>query len=402
MSLSSYVGSCRSSSTWLSKLRTAVESSEKMYDRLSENEKERTHQHFQAWIRTEELKAWYGSPETSGDLFQGTSISSLSVPYVTASPLPLQSIQELENRLADAYIELHDRHAATVRNAILEDVDDWIRSGLYYGVVLPSKVISQAFQLAVPMKNLIFDVDGYRVDPHQILTYPSAVREKYFHIASQRIACFQDLNLTQSEFESSLILADISKPKISQYKDHLLLAPVRCNEIASNLGQNAARLVREKTDGRIRLKSLSVTIFDTDTPYTYYKTMGYLGRPVAPVLPGLLVLGASGTMDAFRWLYSYRVSLIAQKMMKGSLYSEVKREFIPFVFFGVLVPRDAGILLDTCHLSELRYPGNLSPVLEFAYLLPKLKMPETPVGFTDELDARLPRGGNAHLHRSLS
>ena len=58
--------------------------------------------------------------------------------------------------------------------------------------------------------------------------------------------------------------------------------------------------------------------------------------------------------------------------MKGSLYSEHARKFMPFVFFGVLVERDADILLDLDKLSLLRYRGDISPYLEFCYLLPKL------------------------------
>ena len=58
--------------------------------------------------------------------------------------------------------------------------------------------------------------------------------------------------------------------------------------------------------------------------------------------------------------------------MKSSLYSEVHRDFIPFVFFGVLVPRDADILLDMKNLSTLRYKGNLSPQLEYLFLVSDL------------------------------
>ena len=45
---------------------------------------------------------------------------------------------------------------------------------------------------------------------------------------------------------------------------------------------------------------------------------------------------------------------------------------MPFVFFGVLVPRDADILLDMNNLHRLRYRGNFSPELEFAYLISRL------------------------------
>jgi hypothetical protein len=172
--------------------------------------------------------------------------------------------------------------------------------------------------------------------------------------------------------ESSLILSDISKPKIEDYKDKILLAPVRCNEIAAVLSEHIVEKITEKTSGKIRPKGLAVVIYDTDTPYTYHEMMGYSRRSLSPVLPGLTVLGTSGTVDAFRWLYAYRLSLIAQKVQKGSLYSEVQRCFMPFMFFGVLVWRDAEILLDLQNLSRLRYRGNLSPDLEFAYLMPTL------------------------------
>ncbi len=52
---------------------------------------------------------------------------------------------------------------------------------------------------------------------------------------------------------------------------------------------------------------------------------------------------------------------------------------MPFTFFGVLVPRDADILLDMDNLHRLRYRGNYSPFLEFSYLIPKFhsKISET-------------------------
>ena len=115
-----------------------------------------------------------------------------------------------------------------------------------------------------------------------------------------------------------------------------------------------------------------VTIFDTDTPYTYHQINGYYGRADSPILPGITILGISGSIDAFRWLYAYRVSLVAQKAMKSSLYSEVAGEFIPFTFFGVLVERDAEILLDLDNLDLLRYRGQVSPYLEYCYFITKL------------------------------
>jgi len=326
---------------------------------------------FRDRVRTEEIKAWYSEPE--GDsLFQGTSVSSLPIPYEVSDPLLLSSITELEDTVAEAYIELHDRHADKAKNAILENIDDWIREGLYFGVVVGSKVISQALGLTIPHDDVIFEVDGFQVDPHEITSCPQEVREAYLDKCKKKISCFDGLNLEQRELEASLVLADISKPRIEKYRDKILLGPVRCNEIAALMAEAIVDKIRQKSLGRIQPRSLAVVIYDTDTPYTYYEVMGYNAYKISPVLPGLTVLGASGTMDAFRWLYTYRLSLIAQKMQKGSIYSEVHRRFMPFTFFGVLVPRDAEILLDMNNLHRLRYKGNLSPDLEFSCLIPAL------------------------------
>jgi hypothetical protein len=188
----------------------------------------------------------------------------------------------------------------------------------------------------------------------------------------ERIACFGGLDLSLTEFEESLVLADISKPKLEAYREKLLLGPVRCNEICALLSRHVTEIIRDKTNGRIAPKSLMVGVYDSDTPYTYHKVAGVAGQLDAPILPGLTLLGCSGTVAAFRWLYLYRTSLIAQKLMKSSLYSEVERKFVPFVFFGVLVARDAEILLNMADLGRLRYRGQISPRLEFSYLVPAL------------------------------
>jgi hypothetical protein len=327
---------------------------------------------FDEWVRTEELKAWYGEPQ-DGSLFQGTSVSSLTIPCELTDPIKLSSIDQLEDAIADYYIALHDTHEKTVQSAIMEDTTRWRSEGLYYGLVLSSKIVSQAFGLAINDKDVVFPVDGTMVDPHQIISYPQNIRKKYFNICKDRIECFEGLpDLEQMEIESSLVLADISKPKISDYDQKLILAPIRCNEICTLISRHVTRKIIEKTDGRISPRSLMVTIYDTDTPYTYHQITGYYGNATAPVLPGLTIMGTSGTIDAFRWLYAYRVSLVAQKIMKSSLYSEVERKFIPFVYFGVLVERDAEILLDLDKLGALRYRGNISPEIEFSYLVQKL------------------------------
>lgn len=356
---------------WLKKLREQVTTGERLFQSGADGLKQPIEDMFRNTVRTEELKAWYGTRE--GDsLFQGTSVSALTIPYETHNPIDFKNAHVLEHEIADAYIQLHDRYESDVKNAIIEDTSQWRKEGLYYGVVIASKVISQAFKLSVPQQDVIFSVDGVEVDPHEITHYPMDIRERYFEICRQRITCLKQVDISRTEFESSLVLSDISKPRLSEYKDELLLAPVRCNEICTLISNHVTRLIKEKTGGRISPRSLMVTIYDTDTPYTWHQINGYLGNPMAPVLPGLMVLGSSGTIDAFRWLYAYRVSLIAQKMMKGSLCSEVSRTFTPFMFFGVLVERDADILLNMDDLGMLRYRGNISPLIEFSYLVPKL------------------------------
>lgn len=322
---------------------------------------------FERRVRTEELKAWYSSPDP-GDLFQGTSVTSLVAPVSFRRPLQLDGVHRLEEIIACEYIKAHDAYAETVRRAIVEPVDEWIREGLFYGVVLPSKVISQAFGLAADTGDLLARIAGKEIDPHEITSYSVDLRRRYFEDIHKRIGCFGGMRLSRREFESSLALADVSKPNMQCYKHKALLGPVRCNEIACLMARGIKGLIRQKSKGRITPRSFEVVIYDTDTPYTYHYIMGFNGRPEAPCLPGLTVLGASGSCDAFRWLYTYRVSLIAQKVMRGSLYSQVKSSFVPFVFMGVLVPRDAQILIDMERLDLLRYPGNIAADTEFAWL----------------------------------
>ena len=329
------------------------------------------HKEFQNRIRTEELKAWYSSPENDS-LFQGTSVSSLTIPCTYSSPLSLNNIEELEHSIADSYIYYHKKYTSVVKKSIVENVDNWINEGLYYGVVIASKVISQTFDLTIPYNNVVFQIDKYMVDPHEIISYPLHVREEYYKQVVKKIDCFENIDLSREEIESSLILADISKPRIEKYKSQIMLAPVRCNEIASLIAKNVTKLIKEKSKGEINPKSLLIVIYDTDTPYTYHHLLECNGDLLSPILPGLIILGTSGTIDAFRWLYAYRVSLISQKIQKGSLYSEAHKKFIPFVLFGVLVPRDAEILLEMNNLDKLRYRGNISPSIEFSYILPNL------------------------------
>jgi hypothetical protein len=326
---------------------------------------------FRDRVRTEEVKAWYSEPEDDS-LFQGTSVSSLTIPHIVQEPLEPVSMVDLEEIIADAYIHYHNENVDAVKGAIQENTDEWISQGLYYGVVLSSKLVSQALGLSIESEEVIFDIGGCTVDPHEITSYPTEVREEYFGKCRETVECFNGLELERKELEASLALADISKPKILKYKDKIMLAPIRCNEIATLVSKGVVEKIIEKTSGRIRPKSMTVVIYDTDTPYTYHEIMGFTNRALSPALPGLVVLGSSGTIEAFRWLYTYRVSLITQKIQKGSLFSQVKKSFIPFVFFGVLVWRDAEILLDMNNLSMLRYRGNLAPDLEFAYLTPTL------------------------------
>ena len=360
---------------WLEKLEKRTMEGFQLFASADKDGRLEISDNFRDRVRTEEIKAWYSEPQ--GDsLFQGTSISSLTIPYKTSNPLEFNTVIELEEEIADGYIELHNRHAESVSTAILEDTQSWLKEGLYYGVVIGAKVISQAFGLFVLDKDVIFSVDGHCVDPHEITSYPKDIRDSYFMECKKRISCFDGMELKRNELEASLVLADISKPKLDKYKGKILLAPIRCNEIAALLSERVAERIREKTSGKINPRSLSITIYDTDTPYTYHEVMGYGSCSFSPILPGLTILGSSGTIDSFKWLYAYRVSLISQKIQKGSLYSEVHREFMPFVFFGVLVPRDADILLDMNNLHRLRYRGNFSPELEFAYLVPRLYVEE--------------------------
>ncbi len=357
---------------WNKKLKGRVKEGFSIAEGMNTKKRDYLLRDFNNRIRTEEIKAWYSSPEGE-TLFQGTSVSSLTVPCELTSPLSLNSIDELEGIVAKQYIELHDRHADKVKNAIIENVDSWIRQGLYYGIALSSKIIAQAFQLKVPYKDVVFKVEGHLVDPHEIASYPAGIRKQYFKKASAKITCFKSIDITQKELESSLILADISKPKLAQLKDNIILAPIRCNEIASILAKRVRELIISKTKGRISPKSLAVVIFDTDTPYTYQSLSASCAYDFIPVLPGLTLMGTSGTIDAFRWLYAYRISLIGQKIMKSSLYSQVHRRFIPFVFFGVLVPRDADILLESDNLDQLRYRGNIDSTIEFFYIIPAMR-----------------------------
>lgn len=357
--------------SWLKNMEANKDKGLRLYAKASVETRQKACQRLANRIRTEEIKAWYSAPEKAV-LFQGTSVSSLIVPYERSSPLDLGSVSELEESIADAYIEMHDKYAGKVKNAIIENVDKWLDEGLYYGVVLGSKVVSQAFGLSARCDEIVFSVGKHVVDPHEIISYPERTRVSYFEKCLDRLSIFDGLKLERRELESSLVLADISKPKIEKFKDRILLAPVKCNEIAALLSVRITRLISRKSNGRINPQGLAVVIYDTDTPYTYHEIMGYCKDEPSRILPGLVVLGSSGTIDAFRWLYSYRISLIAQKLMKSSLYSEVYRRFIPFVFFGVLVPRDAEILLDMKNLHRLRYRGNIDPDIEFEYLAENL------------------------------
>jgi len=380
-----------SQTTWYEKLNHKVSEGQALFQKADALGKSALLEEFRNRVRTEEIKAWYGAPEGES-LFQGTSISSLTIPAEFTSPLKCDTILELEEAIADSYIRLHEKNAPKVRKAIIEDVEDWIHSGLYYGVVIASKVISQAFNLAVSREKVVFKVGDYLVDPHEITSYPHEVRQEYFQQVIEKIDCFGQMGLRREEVESSLILADISKPHLEKYKSQIFLAPIRCNEIAAVMARRVKRLIREKTSDKINIKSLEIVIYDTDTPYTYHHLLGGNNNPLSPALPGLIVLGSSGTIDAFRWLYAYRASLIAQKIQKSSLYSEAHRKFIPFVFFGVLVPRDAEILLEMANLDRLRYRGNISPQIEFCYLLPTIAdyLQQTSENhFSEELNERL-------------
>ncbi|MBF0298310.1 MAG: hypothetical protein HQK51_06295 [Oligoflexia bacterium] len=356
---------------WFARLSETIDSGLKFYSGLDIEKKSALHDELQRRIRTEEIKAWYSEPD--GDsLFQGTSISSLTIPHVMHKPASFNSISDLEDIIAEGYISNHNAIADKCQTAIMENTERWIEQGMFYGVVICSKVFSQVFDLSLDGEELLFKIDGYDIDPHELTSYPTEIREQYFKKCKPKIKCFEGMNLTRREFESSLVLADISKPKIEKYKNKLLLAPVKCNEIAALLSRSVVEKIKQKSGGKINPKGLEVVIYDSDTPYTYHEIMGYQDLTIPTVLPGLTILGCSGTIDAFRWLYAYRTSLIGQKIQKGSIYSQVHQRFIPFVFMGVLVMRDADILLDMNKLSYLRYKGNISPDIEFLYLMKRI------------------------------
>jgi len=354
---------------WYRKLKDQLAKADGLIRTGPAEQMRQLNQIFWNWVRTEEIKAWYGEPD-DGSLFQGTSVTSLTVAAEFDTPIRIAGMEHLENAIADSYLAAHWETEPEIRGAILENVDHWMSEGAFYGIAIASKVVAQALGLSVPGNDVVFDVDGVTVDPHEITSYPAEIREKYFDACIQRLGCFEGLTLERRELESALVLADISKPKLDTYRDQILLAPVRCNELCTLISGNVRQLIIDKSGGEITPRSLMVTIFDTDTPYTYNQINDYFGADDAPVLPGLTVLGASGSIPAFRWLYAYRVSLVAQKMMKSSLWSEVERNFVPFVFFGVLVERDAEILLDLDALGLLRYRGQISPFIEYRYLLP--------------------------------
>ena len=78
--------------------------------------------------------------------------------------------------------------------------------------------------------------------------------------------------------------------------------------------------------------------------------------------------------------------------MKGSIYSQVQGKFVPFVLFGVLVPRDADILLNMNQLNLLRYRGNVSPEIEYLYLIEQIKdqiATDKSSNFNDEFEQRV-------------
>lgn len=322
-------------------------------------------------IHTEELKAWYSEPEGES-LFQGTSVSSLTIPWTLEKPIEFQSIDHLCEVIAQAFIEHHDRYKETVRSAIVEDVSKWIEEGIFFGFVLSAKVVTQALGLTINQHDVLFDVDGHHIDPHEITSYPEHIRKAYFEQCMKRLTCFDGIKLDREELEATLVLSDISKPKIEKYADQLMLAPVKCNEICAYISNTVLEMVRSTSNGKINPPGLATVIYDTDTPYTYYRIINQPPAGPVPLMPGLCILGSSGTPRALRWLYTYRLSLLSQKIMKGSLYSQVHSKFVPAVFYGVLVPRDAEILLDEPRLHYLRYKGNMNPANEFYNLVPGL------------------------------
>ncbi len=145
-------------SQWYEKVEKRCRLGRELVESLTINEIDDVVDEFNSRIRTEELKAWYGAPD-SETLFQGTSVSALTVPAEYSEPLPLHTVLDLEHNLADSYIKAHDEHEATVSGAIIEDVQEWMDEGLFYGVVVASKIISQAFNLSIAADDVVFEAE---------------------------------------------------------------------------------------------------------------------------------------------------------------------------------------------------------------------------------------------------
>ncbi len=163
----------KSQLAWYEKLEKRVKEGIEIFEMADYPTRAALLEEFRSRVQTEAIKAWYSSPE-GYSLFQGTSISSLTIPCEFSSPLRFQSIYDLEEAIADGYIRLHDEHESVVNKAIIEDIDDWLKAGLYYGVVISSKVISQAFGLTVPHEegNLI---SFLKTELHKMLAEDDAI-----------------------------------------------------------------------------------------------------------------------------------------------------------------------------------------------------------------------------------
>ena len=82
---------------WYERFTTGVRKGQSLFENATPKKQASFKSMFDLWVQTEELKAWYGEPE-KGSLFQGTSISSLTIPYELQDPLIINGIEDLENR----------------------------------------------------------------------------------------------------------------------------------------------------------------------------------------------------------------------------------------------------------------------------------------------------------------
>ncbi|MBT3878114.1 MAG: hypothetical protein HOF76_03525, partial [Candidatus Scalindua sp.] len=105
MTLSEYlkkidgVLSSQEQQAWLERLEKRTMEGFQLFASAGEDGRLKISDNFRDRVRTEEIKAWYSEPH--GDsLFQGTSISSLTIPYKTSNPIEFNTVFQLEEEIA--------------------------------------------------------------------------------------------------------------------------------------------------------------------------------------------------------------------------------------------------------------------------------------------------------------